>query len=91
MSDVLSETHLVWRNIVSARQSVWAYKKLSYSGLRQPLEFSGNEQMQTVFTAQEFLEVAIESWSECNYLNFLDIQISFTVKEPLILLYLVIK
>ena len=47
--------------------------------------------MQTVFTAQEFLEVAIESWSECNYLNFLDIQKSFTVKEPLILLYLVIK
>ena len=36
-------------------------KKKLYLGLRQSHEFSGNKQMQMVFTAQEFLEVAIES------------------------------
>ena len=38
-------------------------KKL-YSDLRQSHEFSENEQMQMVFTTEELLEVAIESWSE---------------------------
>ena len=38
-------------------------KKL-YSDLRQPHEFSENEQMQMAFTTDEFLELAIESWSE---------------------------
>ena len=35
--------------------------KKSYLGLRQSHEFSGNEQMQMVFTTEEFLVVAIES------------------------------
>ena len=34
------------------------------SGLRQSHEFSGNEQIQMVFTNEEFLEIAIKSWSE---------------------------
>ena len=38
-------------------------KKL-YLGLRQSHEFSGNEQMQMVYTTEPFLEVAIEGWSE---------------------------
>ena len=57
------EIHLCWRNIIFTRQSVWASKK-SYLGLRQSHEVSGNEQMQIVFITEEFLEVAIESWSE---------------------------
>ena len=40
-------------------------KKIIYSGMKQSHEFSGNEQMQIVFTNEQFLEVAIESsWSE---------------------------
>ena len=35
-----------------------------YSGLRQSHEFSRNEQIHMVFTAEEFSEVAMESWSE---------------------------
>ena len=35
-----------------------------YSDLRRSHEFSENEQMQKVFTTEEFLEVAIESWPE---------------------------
>ena len=38
-------------------------KKL-YSDLRQSHEFSKNEQMQIVFTTEELLEVATESWPE---------------------------
>ena len=41
-------------------------KKKLYSGLRQSHELSRNEQMQIVVTFEEFLEVAIESWSELN-------------------------
>ena len=39
-------------------------KKYIYSDLRQSHEFGKNEQMQMVFTTEEFLEVATESWSE---------------------------
>ena len=39
-------------------------KKCIYSDLRQSHEFNKNEQMQMVFTTEELLEVAIESWSE---------------------------
>ena len=37
---------------------------LLYLGLRQSHEFSGSEQMQMVFTTEQFLKVAVESWSE---------------------------
>ena len=32
--------------------------------MRPSREFSGNEQMQMVFTTEEFLELAMESWSD---------------------------
>ena len=38
-------------------------KKAIYR-LRQSHEFSGNEHIHMVFTTEEFLEVAIESWSD---------------------------
>ena len=38
-------------------------KKL-YAGQRHSHEFSGNDQMQMVLNTEEFLEVALESWSE---------------------------
>ena len=37
-----------------------------YSDLRQSHDFSGNEELQTVFTTEEFLEVVIESWTSRN-------------------------
>ena len=46
-----------WRKIVSTGQS--ELKKVVF----RP-EFSGNEQIQMVFTTEEFLEVATEIWSE---------------------------
>ena len=63
LSDVWYEIHLVWRNIPSTGRSLWA-KKHIYLDLRQSHEFNKNEQMQIVFTMEELLEVAIESWSE---------------------------
>ena len=41
-------------------------KKRLYSDLKQSHEFSKNEQMQMVFTTQEFLEVATENWLKWN-------------------------
>ena len=38
--------------------------KILYSDLRQSHEFSGNEQMQMVFTTEQFLEVVTESQTE---------------------------
>ena len=51
LSYVRSETH----------HSIWAFKK-SYSDLKQSHKFRKNEQMQMVFTTEEFLEVATENW-----------------------------
>ena len=39
-------------------------KTYIYSDRRQSHEFNKNEEMQMVFTTEEFLEVALESWSE---------------------------
>ena len=39
-------------------------KKYIYSNLRQSYRFSENEQIQMLFTTEELLGEAIESWSE---------------------------
>ena len=62
--DVRSEIHLVWHNIVSTRKSVWAQKKKIKFRPKAITWVCGNEQLQIVFITEEFLEVAIESWSE---------------------------